>query len=85
MKLNEGWKEGPLPPKTFMWGGVVRKDGPPSGFYFADFCGDHVKAYIGGQMVRIEPHEVAYYNNSLLLPCFPCSEERSALPPDGSV
>ena len=35
------WKEGPLPPDTWGWGGVM----PfylDSGFFFADFRGDHV-------------------------------------------
>ncbi len=62
------WKPGPLPPNTFFWGGCVPKGEEGGGFYFADFCGDHVKL-IGTDRV-LKPDEVAFYNNSLELP--PC-------------
>lgn len=57
------WKKGPLPADTYYWGGVVL-DGMTSGFYFADFCGDHVR--IDG--TRHEAVEVVWYNNCLQLP-----------------
>jgi hypothetical protein len=59
------WKKGPLPKDTFNWGGVVPV-GLDSGFYFADFWGDHVIVVPTGK--RLEPHEVAYYNNCLTEP-----------------
>lgn len=57
------WQKGPLPPNTWNWGGVV-PTGTTSGFYFADFCGDHVKC---GDRV-LKPDEVAWFDNSLELP-----------------
>jgi hypothetical protein len=72
-----GWKKGPLPPDTYYWGGVVPTDlAPGSGFYFADFHGDHVKVDVlekdGGYYRRtirtLKPDEVAWYNNALDLP-----------------
>lgn len=67
------WLPGPLPPNTFMWGGVVPHeiDGKPykgGGFYFADFYGDHVKVVGPGKEMILKPHEIAWYNNSLDLP-----------------
>jgi len=58
------WKKGPLPPNTWHWGGVVVHPGG-SGFRFADFHGDHVLLTDG---TRVEPHEVAFYNNALTYP-----------------
>lgn len=66
------WKRGPLPADTYMWGGVVphiNADGTPfkgDGFYFADFCGDHVIICPDGR--KLLAHEVAMYNNCLELP-----------------
>lgn len=73
------WKQGPLPPDTYNWGGVVPVGQPGGfgGFFFADFHGDHVKMQTAKHQrdgsykyeeVRLEPHEVALYNNSLELP-----------------
>ena len=71
---HEGWKAGPLPPNTWNWGGVVPKgEDTGSGFYFADFHGDHV-VLVGIEPVRtLKADEVAYYNNALCLP--PCCKE----------
>lgn len=61
------WKPGPLPPNTYNWGGVVPAgDDTGYGFYFADFCGDHVKICPGDRVLKA--HEVAFYDNSLELP-----------------
>lgn len=59
------WKKGPLPAGTWNWGGVVPV-GETSGFYFADFCGDHVEVVPGGKVLK--PEEVALYDNGLELP-----------------
>lgn len=59
------WKQGPLPPNTWNWGGVVPV-GVVGGFYFADFCGDHVKCCPGDKV--LQAHEVAWYDNHLELP-----------------
>ncbi len=58
------WKQGPLPPGTFGWGGVTTADSG-NGFFFADFHGDHVETTIGQ---RLEPADVLMYNNGLTLP-----------------
>lgn len=60
------WKEGPLPPKTYHWGGVVTHEHKYWSFSFADFCGDHVKLVPSGK--RLESHEVRLYCNCLELP-----------------
>lgn len=61
------WKKGPLPAGSYNWGGVVLKgDRPDAGFYFADFCGDHVVLCPDGK--RVEAADVALYDNSLELP-----------------
>ncbi len=60
------WKRGPLPPDTFQWGGVVPTDHDGSGFYFADFHGDHVCICPGDRTLKAD--EVAWYDNSLELP-----------------
>lgn len=60
------WKQGPLPKDTYGWGGVVPFDQSGDGFYFADFCGDHVKCCPGER--KLLAHEVALYDNSLELP-----------------
>jgi len=65
VKRDQVWKDGPLPPGTWNWGGVVLKD-MASGFYFADFHGDHVTLVPSGR--RVEAEEVLMYNNSLELP-----------------
>ncbi len=62
------WRPGPLPPNTWMWGGVVPKGETGSGFYFADFQGDTVKTVPDGRVLKAD--EVAYYDNGLELP--PC-------------
>jgi len=65
-----GWQKGPLPPNTYYWGGVVPTDLGGSGFYFADFCGDHVRI-VGGETGKdrlLQPDEVAWWNNCLELP-----------------
>ena len=67
---NNNWKPGPLPPNTWNWGAVVlfgEGGKPMSGFYFADFHGDH--ATISPKFTRkVQAHEVAFYNNSITLP-----------------
>jgi hypothetical protein len=61
------WKKGPLPPETYFWGGVVKAgDDSGSGFYFADFCGDHVVTFPGEE--KLTADQVAWYDNSLELP-----------------
>jgi len=66
------WKKGPLPPDTWNWGGVVpvtEKGG--SGFYFADFKGDHaVISTNRGEKdgLILKPEEIAYYDNSIEIP-----------------
>ena len=61
------WKKGPLPAETYNWGGVVAiGENSKHGFYFADFCGDHIK--IIGQDKILKADEIAWYNNSLELP-----------------
>ncbi len=64
------WKKGPLPPDTYQWGGVVPTDHKGSGFYFADFHGDHVQCFSGKDSKgrRLNADEVAWYNNALELP-----------------
>lgn len=64
------WKKGPLPKDTYNWGGVVRVGGAVEGFFFADFCGDHVKIQgdDGKFSKRLEADEIAYYDNCLELP-----------------
>ena len=59
------WKPGPLPPDTWFWGGVVPK-GEKSGFYFADFCDDHVKTCPGGDIIKAA--DVEWYDNDIRLP-----------------
>lgn len=65
-KKKDGWNKGPLPPDTYDWGGVVLKDQGGQGFFFADFCGDHVKLCPDGR--RIEPDEIDQWTNCLKLP-----------------
>lgn len=61
------WKEGPLPPNTYGWGGVVPADmGGQDAFYLADFKGDSVECIPTGRVLRAD--EVAKYDNSLTLP-----------------
>lgn len=60
------WKQGPLPPNTWMWGGVTTEKNS-AGFYFADFCGDHVMIERDG-LERVEAADVVMYDNSLELP-----------------
>lgn len=62
------WKKGPMPVGTYQWGGVVPVGEKLSGcFFFADFCGDHVKVQDGTGRI-LQPHEVAWFNNSTELP-----------------
>jgi hypothetical protein len=67
-----GWKQGPPPPNTWNWGGVVLHPvGKTGGFFFADFCGNYVKVFDGTDPIkgrRVEPYDVAWYNNCLDLP-----------------
>ena len=70
-KKNTGWRPGPLPPDTYNWGGVVAVGHDTRGFYFADFCGDHVTIVDAGSPngVRVlKADEVAWFNNCLELP-----------------
>lgn len=61
------WRKGPLPPDTWDWGGVVLVgDDPQVGFFFADFCGDHVKIIPGDKVVTAD--QIAWYNNGLKVP-----------------
>lgn len=64
------WKQGPLPPGTYNWGGVVRAgDDPTKGFYFADFLGDKVELWKpGGETERLAPHQVGWFNNCIGMP-----------------
>ncbi len=63
------WKRGPLPAGTWNWGGVVPFDMKGTGFFFADFKGNHVEILkADGTIRRLEPHEVIWYNNALDLP-----------------
>jgi hypothetical protein len=66
------WKKGPLPPKTYGWGGVVPcddADTPQHGFCFANFQGDKVVVLDGTSLWKtLKPHEVAAYDNSLECP-----------------
>ncbi len=57
------WQRGPLPKNTYGWGGVVPFD-LTGGFFFADFCGDHVKAHSEPERT-LKPHEVAWFDNSI--------------------
>jgi hypothetical protein len=70
------WQKGPLPPNTWMWGGVVKRGESTLGFRFADFHGDHVTTVPGGE--RIEAADVAFYNNALSLPIRVDNEELKA-------
>jgi hypothetical protein len=65
-KKKSNWKKGPLPPDTWMWGGVVKVGDNPSGFYFADFHGDYVTLCPGGEIIKAD--QVAMWNNCLDLP-----------------
>jgi hypothetical protein len=69
-----GWKQGPLPPGTFWWGGVVPVGEESGGFYFADFHGDHVKICPGDRVLKAD--EVAWFNNALDLPPKPVAGSR---------
>lgn len=60
------WQNGPLPPKTYGWGGVVPYDVDIDGFYLAVFAGDKVTCYPGERV--LQAHEVKKYDNSLTLP-----------------
>lgn len=61
------WQNGPMPPDTWNWGGVVvTGEDAGDGFWFADFQGDHVRLFPGGRVVQAA--DVARYNNCLELP-----------------
>lgn len=65
------WKQGPMPSGTWNWGAVVLEGmDPKNGFYFADFCGDHVKLVGVEECISktIPANKIAWYNNSLELP-----------------
>lgn len=57
------WKVGPLPKNTYGWGGVVPVEQAISGFYFADFRGDHVICYPGERVLKA--HEIKWYDNPI--------------------
>jgi hypothetical protein len=60
------WKKGPLPANTWNWGAVIPVgEQAGSGFYFADFCGDHVKICPGDRVLKAD--EVAFFDNSIEL------------------
>ncbi len=60
------WQKGPLPPDTWQWGAVVPADHAGTGFFFADFCGDHVRLLDGTPGTRrLEADQVAWYDNSI--------------------
>ena len=62
--IGTPWKQGPLPLNTWHWGAVVPKgEETHGGFYFADFCGDHVKIVNTDRVLKSE--EVAWYNNCI--------------------
>jgi hypothetical protein len=67
------WKKGPLPTEgVWGWGGVVPQGQRYNGFYFADFLGHSVVMSPGtGSERTLQAHEVAYYNNCLVLPPHP--------------
>jgi len=60
------WQKGPLPPNTYNWGGVVPINEKSDGFYFADFCGDHVKLIPSERILKA--YEIAWFDNHLELP-----------------
>jgi len=62
---NTQWKKGPLPPDTWNFGGIVTGKGR-TGFFFADFRGDHAIQIPDNK--RVEAADILYYNNSLDLP-----------------
>lgn len=65
------WQKGPMPPGTYNWGGVVTKElAGKSGFYFADFRGDHVVLCpdTNGTPKRVEAADILWFDNSLTLP-----------------
>jgi hypothetical protein len=65
------WKPGPLPPDTYGWGGVVPVGHADSGFFFADFCGDHVMITPSYGETTLAANQVAFYDNAIqdLPPC----------------
>ena len=71
-KKETAWKQGPLPADTYNWGGVVPASDPKRcGFYWADFCGDHVKMFDKPnfrEFTVLTAEDVAWFNNSLDLP-----------------
>lgn len=70
IELADGWHQGPLPPKTYWWGAVVLTNNlPTSGFYFADFKGDHVILHGGDRKgKKVDADQIQYWNNSIRLP-----------------
>jgi hypothetical protein len=76
--MANGWKKGPLPKKTWGFGGVVTLKMTDAksilsgkhnrGFQFADFHGDHVFIVNGKERTRVEADEVAFYNNDIQVP-----------------
>jgi hypothetical protein len=62
------WQQGPLPPDTWGWGGVVPKGVRGSGFYFADFQGDKVELVGDPHNRCLSPDQVAFFDNSIELP-----------------
>jgi hypothetical protein len=75
------WNKGPLPPGTYLWGGVVPINHKGSGFFFADFRGDHVVVNPGDPQYerKITAEEVRWWNNGLDLP----PEKYGAIDPAG--
>lgn len=63
-----GWKAGPMPEDTYLWGGVVVKgEADKGGFYFADFRGDHVILPTDNNR-RVEGKDILLYANDITLP-----------------
>lgn len=70
------WQKGPLPPGSYGWGGVVTKECEGSGFFFADFHGDHVHLCGCDCTEIVKPEDVIYFDNSITLP--PCCTHQHA-------
>lgn len=68
VQVESQWKKGPMPKNTWMWGAITTTP-ESSGFYFADFKGDHVIIYGGSKDgKKVLAKDITYYNNSLTLP-----------------
>lgn len=65
------WRKGPLPADSWYWGGLVPADLHGSGFYYADFRGDHAILTPGDR--KIEAADIAWYNNCIDMPPGPAA------------